>query len=407
MGQRIFPHNWQEACQHLDCGEEAPKGQAEANYKKFLQAEMPSRQNEEWKYTPALELLPDNWKIAKSNSDVAVFVPAVEQAVVFVNGQYQAQLSKLPGAGVSVEQKNVPMAPDGVHGLSLFNFSFASTVVDVDIQQSLDKPLYFVFINSTKKDYELCLPNINVHVAKDTKVSVVEKYSSTCETGAGSTFSFIKYNLEQGAEVQQTLVQAQSKQSNLIYQMRSDVARQASFKSYLLSVGGALSRFDLQLALNESYSNNELQGVYVASGEQHMDMHTHVDHKVPHCKSNQVYRGILTDRSQGVFNGKLFVHRDAQVTRAMQSNKNLLLSDEAVVNTKPELEIYADDVVAAHGATIGQLDEQALYYLQSRGLSKKEARVMLTLAFADEVLQNVPNEAVVADVRQMIRHKLA
>lgn len=407
MGQRIFPHDWMEACESMDCGQPSPKGEVEANYKKFLETGVPTRKNEEWKYTPAFDLLPEDWKIANAvGLDVKTFVPTTENTLVFLNGHYDASVSMLPEE-VKVVQKNVPIAPAGAHGLSLFNFSFAATFVDVKITKSLKQPLFIILKNTTIDENEICLPNINVTLADCVTATIIEKFSSTCETTKGSTFAFVKYTLAKKSELKQIVVQAQSKGNNLIYQMRSDVSEGASLKSYLASVGGSLSRFDLQLALNEPHSDNELHGVYVANGEQHMDMHTHIDHKVPQCKSNQVYRGILSGKAQGVFNGKLFVHRDAQVTRAMQSNKNLLLSDEAIMNTKPELEIYADDVIAAHGATIGQLDKQALYYFQTRGLSEKEASIMLTLAFADEVLQNIPNEAVVAELKQLIRNKLS
>ena len=160
-----------------------------------------------------------------------------------------------------------------------------------------------------------------------------------------------------------------------------------------ITLDGGLVRNDLRFDVNGSNCTTNLYGLYPLRGKQHVDNHTVVDHKVPHCESNEHYKGILNDQSTGVFNGKVFVRQDAQKTNAFQSNQNILLTDTADMNSKPELEIYADDVKCSHGSTTGQFDEEAVFYLRSRGIGEENARKLLIQAFADDVLDNVSNEA--------------
>jgi Fe-S cluster assembly protein SufD len=172
-------------------------------------------------------------------------------------------------------------------------------------------------------------------------------------------------------------------------------------------VGGVLVRNDIVAVLNGEGVECALNGLYVADAERLVDHHTTIDHARPHCGSREVYKGILGDRARGVFNGKIVVRPDAQKTDAKQTNRALLLSEEAVINTKPQLEIFANDVKCTHGAAVGQIDDEALFYLRSRGLSDAEARQLLIQAFAADVLDRLPLEAVRAGVEIRLRHQLA
>jgi Fe-S cluster assembly protein SufD len=162
----------------------------------------------------------------------------------------------------------------------------------------------------------------------------------------------------------------------------------------------------LRIELQEPNASAYLNGLYVASGETHVDNHSIVDHASPHCYSNELYKGVLNGNSKGVFNGKIFVRKDAQKTNAYQSNKNILLSDDASMNAKPQLEIYADDVKCSHGATTGQLDEEALFYLRSRGIGINEAQALLTTAFAEEILNKITMLPVRENLKTIIHSKL-
>jgi len=170
--------------------------------------------------------------------------------------------------------------------------------------------------------------------------------------------------------------------------------RDSSYQLHSVELGGALTRVDVVINLAETGASTALNGLFVLNGRQHVDHHTRIDHEAPHCVSRENYRTVLDGRSHGVFNGKVVAHKGAVKTDSAQSNGNLLLSRQAEIDTKPELEIYNDDVKCAHGATVGQLDDKQLFYLRSRGLSEEEAQELLTFAFADEVLATMGDAVV-------------
>ncbi|NJM94128.1 MAG: SufD family Fe-S cluster assembly protein [Cytophagales bacterium] len=173
-----------------------------------------------------------------------------------------------------------------------------------------------------------------------------------------------------------------------------------------VSLGGKIIRNNLNLVLDEEHIETNMYGLYLLDGDQHVDNHTMVDHRKAHCNSNELYKGIMMERATGVFNGKIFVRQDAQKTNAFQSNRNILLSKEAKVDTKPQLEIWADDVKCSHGCTVGQMDEEQLFYLRARGMSKDSARALLLQAFAADALSLVKNQAVLEYVQHKISQKL-
>jgi Fe-S cluster assembly protein SufD len=171
--------------------------------------------------------------------------------------------------------------------------------------------------------------------------------------------------------------------------LQAHQSKASVWTSHSISVGARLARNSIQTVLGASGCNCIMNGLYLGHGDQLVDHHTVMDHAKPHCESHEYYHGILDDRSRGVFNGKIFVRQDAQKTNAKQTNRNLLLSNDAVIDTKPQLEIFADDVKCTHGATVGQLDEKSLFYLQARGIPKAMARRMLIYAFASEVIERI------------------
>jgi Fe-S cluster assembly protein SufD len=182
--------------------------------------------------------------------------------------------------------------------------------------------------------------------------------------------------------------------------------RDSHFHSMSLSVGGALVRNDINTTFLAPGGQCSLDGLYLASGGQHVDHHTSIDHRAPRCRSEELYKGVLDGRATAVFNGKVFVRHDAQKSDAQQANKNLLLSEEAVVNTKPQLEIFADDVKCSHGATIGRLDEDALFYLRSRGIDESAARTILVRGFVNQVIERIPVEGLRAQFESLVRSRV-
>jgi Fe-S cluster assembly protein SufD len=202
-------------------------------------------------------------------------------------------------------------------------------------------------------------------------------------------------------------VQQENAQAFHIASLNFQQERSSSVTTHAIALGGALDREDVTTVLCGEGAESLLHGLYVISGEQHVDNHTVIDHAKPHCSSRELYKGILDGSSSGVFNGKIIVRKDAQKTDSKQSNKNLLLSENAVINTKPQLEIYADDVKCTHGATIGQIDQEAVFYLRSRGIGLEEARALLTQAFASDVIEKIKFESVRAKLSQALVARLA
>ncbi|HXA52498.1 MAG TPA: Fe-S cluster assembly protein SufD, partial [Candidatus Acidoferrum sp.] len=194
--------------------------------------------------------------------------------------------------------------------------------------------------------------------------------------------------LGDAAVVDHYKVQQESSSAFHVATLHATIGRSAAFSSHSISLGGALTRNDANAVLSEG-SDANLNGLYICNGTQHVDNHTSIDHTKPHATSHELYKGILDGRSYAVFNGKIIVRTDAQKTDSKQTNKNLVLSDDATINTKPELQIWADDVRCTHGATIGQLDSEMLFYLQSRGIAKMDARNLLIYAFAQDIVDRI------------------
>jgi Fe-S cluster assembly protein SufD len=228
-------------------------------------------------------------------------------------------------------------------------------------------------------------PRILIIVGANAQCTIVETYKGT---GTYFTNAVTEIVVADRAVVDHYKVQQESVDAFHIATLQATLGRSAAFSSHSISLGGALVRNDVNATLSEG-SDATLNGLYIVNGTQHIDNHTLIDHAMPHGTSHELYKGILDGKAHAVFNGKIIVRKDAQKTDSKQTNKNLVLSDDAVVDTKPELQIFADDVRCTHGATIGQLDAEALFYLQSRGIGKSQARSLLTYAFAQDVVDRI------------------
>jgi len=228
-------------------------------------------------------------------------------------------------------------------------------------------------------------PRTLIVVEPQAQCSIIESYE-----GVGSYFTNAVTEIVagEGAVVDHYKIQEESREAFHIATMHATLGRDANFTSHSISIGGALVRNDANVTLSEG-TEATLNGLYIVNGNQHVDNHTEIDHAKPHGTSHELYKGILDGRASAVFNGRIIVRKDAQKTDSKQTNKNLVLSDDAVIDTKPELQILADDVRCTHGATIGQLDAESLFYLRSRGIGKNEARDVLTYAFAQDIIDRV------------------
>jgi Fe-S cluster assembly protein SufD len=228
-------------------------------------------------------------------------------------------------------------------------------------------------------------PRTMILVGAGSQCTIVETYTGT---GRYFTNAVTEVVAGDGAVIDHYKVQQESLDAFHVATMHATLGRSANFSTHSISLGAALARHDSNATLSEG-TDATLNGLYIVNGTQHVDNHTAIDHAMPHATSHELYKGILDGKANAVFNGKIIVRKDAQKTDSKQTNKNLVLSDEAVINTKPELQIYADDVRCTHGATIGQLDAESLFYLQSRGIGKSDARSLLTFAFAQDVVDRI------------------
>ena len=271
------------------------------------------------------------------------------------------------------------------NGFVALNTAFTNdgAVLLVPDNVALDKPVHLLFL-CTEQDCA-CLPRNLVVLGENAAATVIESY-----VGTDGVEYFTDANTEvilgRGARLEHYKIQNEGPEGFHVGNLQVQQQRDSRLESHAITLGGRLSRSDIDVRLAEPGASALLNGLYLGGGRQHMDNHTRVDHLAPHTTSEEIYRGVLDDRARGVFNGKVVVHKDAQKTDAAQSNANLLLSNDAEVDTKPELEIYADDVKCSHGASTGQLDEDMLFYLRSRAVPEDTARSLLTFAFAGDVI---------------------
>jgi Fe-S cluster assembly protein SufD len=263
-------------------------------------------------------------------------------------------------------------------------------LLDIPEGCELDEPVRLVFVTDGSRQAAFSVPRVLVRAGAGSRATVVEHHAGG--DGEALACATTEISLARGASVDHYRLQDESGQAFHLGVLAARIAADARLVSHNVSVGGRIGRLDLDVALEGPGAEVVMNGLYLARERQHVDNHTSVDHAVPHTRSDQIYRGVVGGRGRAVFNGRAVVRPGAVGTDARQSNANLLLSPDAEVDTKPELEIYADDVKCSHGATTGQLDESALFYLRSRGLDEDTARTVLTFAFADVVLARMDLE---------------
>jgi len=382
----------------------------------FVETGLPGKRNEDWKYTDLSAMkrsLGEEWWIPSASSPVdtasveATMISGLDaDRVVFVDGYFHADLSTAPH-GVKVVSLAALIESDPelagkilaldeqaplFNGLVAVNAALAGDGACICVPDGvcLDKPLYIVQLASRPGAIHL---RHAISIGRNAEAVVIEHFSGS-PGKPGLTNTVTSVCLNEGARLTHYLLQMEGAGQFHIGRIEVKQAHNSSYASHAVAMGAALSRTDIHVDLCEEGAGCALYGLYRTSGNQHTDFHTRVDHRRPDCSSREFYRGILDDSSRAVFNGKVVVHDGADGTDARQANHNLLLSETAEIDTKPELEIYADDVKCSHGATVGQLDDDAMFYLQSRGIGAAKARSMLTFAFADDVISRMGLQAV-------------
>jgi Fe-S cluster assembly protein SufD len=345
----------------------------ERAFQRFAELGFPTTHDEEWRFTNVAP-------IARAH---------------FANAPATAKLTDAPAAAEpGVAEKYLgKLASFGDNAFVALNTAFLGEVAVIQAPHGamLEKPIR---IDYTATDAAHTAPRTLIVVGADAHCTIVESYS-----GTGRYFTNAVTEIVAGdrAVVDHYKVQREDEAAFHVATMQVQLGRSANFTTHSISLGGALVRNDVNVLLAEG-TEATVNGLYIVNGTQHVDNHTSIDHAKPHGASHELYKGILDGRSSAVFNGRILVRKDAQKTDSKQTNKNLVLSDDAVIDTKPELQILADDVRCTHGATIGQLDAESLFYMQSRGIGKQQARSLLTYAFAQDIIDRIQ----VADLREQL-----
>jgi Fe-S cluster assembly protein SufD len=386
-----------------------------AGLKRFTELGFPTARDEDWRFTNVAPLAKVPFKDATANDANRVTPADLERAafptgpgsrLVFVNGHYAPHLSAAGTLPSGVLVGSLAMAleehPELVEShlgqyarfqndaFTALNTAFIRDGAFIFLPDGrvLEEPLYLLFVATAAGEGSVAHPRNLVVCGANSQLRFVEAYLGL-EDEVYFTNAVTEVVAGAGAIIDHYKLQRESVEAFHISTLQVHQARASRLSSHYLGLGGALSRNEARVVLDDEGCECTLNGLYVASGRQHMDNRTVIDHAKPHCASHELYKGILDGRAHGVFNGKIFVHQDAQKTDAKQTNQTLLLSEDAVINTKPQLEIYADDVKCTHGATIGQLDSESLFYLRSRGIGIAEARALLTFAFANDIVSRV------------------
>lgn len=278
-------------------------------------------------------------------------------------------------------------------------------VVRIPDRRVLETPLYVLHVTAAEAQPVAWHPRTLVLAGRGSQARIIEGYLGW-NGGVSFTNAVTEAVLEEGAALDYTKLEAEGEQAYHFGALHVRQERASTFTSHSISLGGRLVRNEIGVVLAGEGAEAHLNGLYLAGGERHVDNYTTLDHAQPHCPSRELYKGVLGGKAHAVFHGRIIVRQEAQKTDAIQRNKNLLLSAEAVIDTKPQLEIYADDVRCTHGATVGPVDPEAVFYLRSRGLGREEARGLLTLAFAGEMIDRLPAAALRERLRGAVRARL-
>ena len=395
--------------------------------------DFPTRRNEDWKYTNVAELLQPQYHQPKLvNITTADIKPFLFEGLnvyllVFVNGKYNKALSSNDALlkNITVQDIAAGLQEDGLtkatasgylnkwasetnNSFMVLNTALAQNGIYIHVPDGLvaDRPLHILNIAHADEAPIVISPQKIIVAGANSKVTVIETYQ--CLTDSQQTYftnTVTQLLLKQNAIVDHYRIQDEGAHAFFINNTEVEQMRDSNYNSYVVDLGGKLVRNNLSAVLKDSGTNTNLYGIYVGTNKQHIDNQTFIDHAYPNCNSNELYKGIITDNAKAVFNGKIMVRKDAQKTNAFQKNHSLVLSKNASMNSKPQLEIFADDVKCSHGATIGQLNEDALYYMRSRGLSKKEAVSVLKQAFLTEITDLITIDIVRKKVEQMLIDK--
>ena len=397
----------------------------------FQESGFPSTKKENWKYTDVKPIAKNLFSNIANNNvvinddeiDAILFKEPECIELVFVNGTYSEKYSNIKNLPNELTIKNMANAlgndedflkkhlsqyvNDNSSSFTALNTAFIQdgAYINVPSDLILERPISITYVSKDNSNIFATHPRNLIFMGENSKATIIENYIGIDDTNY-FTNAVTETSLSQGASLKHYKIQQESSNAFHIGNLNASQNKDSRFESHSISIGGALVRNDINAQLNEEGAEIIMNGLYMTDNAQHIDNHTRVDHFKPYTQSNQNYRGVLNGKSRGVFNGKVVVHPQAQKIEAYQNNANLLLSDDAEIDTKPELEIYADDVKCNHGATIGQLDNDMLFYLRSRAVDEQTARSLLTYAFVDEIINNISFQSIKNKLEHLIIGRL-
>lgn len=397
--------------------------------KEFETLGFPTKKLEAWKYTSLNSVLKEDYSVFPQEENTIEFKDVKKYfihdidsyKIIFIDGKYSSFLSETTHDGIDVcllssaftNAKHKPVIENYFNktakqdNMTALNTAFASEGAFINIPKNTEvvKPIQIINFATGNAIATLLQPRNLVVVGENSHVQIIERHQSLTEN-AVLTNVVTEISAEKRAHVDYYKIQNDNSAASLIDNTFVAQERDTICSVHTFSFGGKIVRNNLNFYQNGEYVDSILKGITILEDKQHVDHHTLVHHLVPNCESHQDYKGIYDDKSTGVFNGKVIVEKEAQKTNAYQQNNNVLISDKATMNAKPQLEIFADDVKCSHGCTIGQLDDQALFYMQQRGIPKKEAKALLMYAFANTVLESVRIPELKSRINKLIAKKL-
>ena len=386
---------------------------------RFESLGFPTVANEEWKYTNLAGLAKDSFRPSEAQSAITTadlsrfsFPETANSQIVLVNGLFRQDLSSTAELESIVAVDLFSAIADARYNkivrsylarnanyhdksMTALNTAFLQSGVFILIPKDtkLEAPVQISFVVDPSEPNIAVFPRVLVVAEENSSAKLIESFVAL-KDGTYFSNAVVEVVVKQGARVEHCRLQQESLQAFHIANTSVELGSASSYKSTAINLGSKLARHDISVVMDHEGAECWVDGLYVVGNDQHTDTHSVIDHKQPHCSSHQLYKGILDGNARAVFNGKVFVREGAQKTDALQTNKNLLLSPNARIDTKPQIEIYADDVKCAHGAAVGQLDQDQLFYLLARGINPELGKNLLTYGFAEEVIEKIGIESI-------------
>lgn len=399
------------------------------DYLAFSKQPLPSRKTEHWKYNDMFFLAQSEFQIAASvteqHTNISNSIPELDDEIkcVFIDGKYSpAHSSKTLPSGVSVTSfrqadarqielisNNLETAQQSKNLLLQLNtvLSQDGLLIEIEANKKIEKPIYLLHYRCTADENKISSNQTMVSCGSNSECQLIEHFVSEQSDSTQMALQQSVIHLQPNSRCNHYRLNLEAASSLQVSRALILIEQDSRLNSFYYSEGSQLNKTDIDIHHQGKNSESQLTGIYLPSNTQTIDYHTNIEHRVAHCTSREVFRGIIADSAKATFNGKIHIFKDAQKSDAQLSNKNLLLTNQAEINTKPELEIYADDVVCAHGATVAKIDDKAVYYLQTRGIDKTRAKKMLSIGFINELLDRVENQSLSHYLREQIQSCLS